>query len=128
MSEYTRHTATVRNGTIEWDDPIPLPEGASLDILLRVVESEEERTPEEEKIEDEMAWFVAHHAELLEQYRGQYIAIHHHAVVDQDTNENALYLRVGDQWGEETPVLITFVNDKPIREFFVHSFRFERDT
>lgn len=126
MNDYTHHTATVRNGTIEWDAPVDLPEGASLDILLRVVEPEEERTPEEVKIEDEMAWFVAHHAQLLSHYRGRYVAIHHHAVVDHDENRITLHRRVRQQWGQKA-VLITSVNEQPIREFRVPSIRLERD-
>jgi hypothetical protein len=126
MDEYTHYTATVRNGTIELDTPVALPDGTPLDILLRVVEPEEEPTPEAQKIEEEMAYFVAHHAELLEQYRGQFVAIHQHEVIDHDENRVELHKRIRQQWGQEV-ILITPVNAQPIREFRIPGFKLERD-
>lgn len=52
------------------------------------------RQEAEKKIRREEQHFRAQHAQLLDQYAGQFIAMHEGRVIDSDADELALYLRI----------------------------------
>ena len=52
------------------------------------------RQEAERKIRGEEQHFRAQHARLLDEYAGQFIAMHEGQVIDSDTDELALYLRI----------------------------------
>ena len=55
------------------------------------------RQEAEKKIRREEQHFRAQHAQLLDQYAGQFIAMHEGRVIDSDTDELTLYLRIREQ-------------------------------
>lgn len=59
-----------------------------------------ERHPQWEKLQREEAAYAARHAELVERYHGQSIALHEGEVIDHDTDEGALLARVRTRLGE----------------------------
>ena len=79
----------------------------------------------QEKIRAETAAFDRQRAQLLEQYRAEYVAIHQGKVVDHDPSLRALHLRVFARLGH-TPVLLKQVTEGSERELAFRSPRFER--
>ena len=77
------------------------------------------------KIRAEHAEFDRQRPELLNRYRGEYVAIHQGQVIDHDRSLWALHSRVLKQLGD-MPVLLKRVTDKPERELVFRSPRFER--
>ncbi len=78
-----------------------------------------------EKIHAETEAFHQQHRLILEQYRGEYVAMHEGHVIDHDLDLRALHLRVFDRLGH-TPVLLKRVIDEPERELVFRSPRFVR--
>ncbi len=102
-------TAIYKEGQLTLEEPLELPDGARVEVAVRW---EEESSPDDDEaaIARETEHFVAQHANLLEHYRGAYIAMKDGVVVDHDHDRLALYERVAATWGD-TPVLVT-----PVRE------------
>lgn len=79
------------------------------------------------KISEESQVYRERHAELKEQYLGQYIAMHDGDVVDHDSDFGALRHRVRQQF-RQTPVMITLVEeDSCCSTAQPHSLMFGRD-
>jgi len=53
-----------------------------------------------EKINAESAWWEALAPEKRARYMGEYVAVHHHEVVDHDQNEEALRKRIRAKYGK----------------------------
>ena len=77
-------------------------------------------------IDLEQRSFESQHNDLLELYRGSYIAMVHGQVVDVDSDRLALRRRIREQRGD-APVLITLVEDEPIQTFWIRSPRLATD-
>ncbi len=54
--------------------------------------------------EQEVAAYVAMHPQLLEKYEDKWVAIYGGQVIDTDSDDVALFERVTDRYGEDTPV------------------------
>lgn len=76
-------------------------------------------------IQAETLAFERQRANLLAQYRGQYVAIHDGQVIDHDPSLRTLHLRVYARLGQ-APVLLKRVADGPEHEMVFRSPRFER--
>ncbi|MBL7062695.1 MAG: hypothetical protein ISS49_00620 [Anaerolineae bacterium] len=63
------------------------------------------RQEAEKKIRREERHFCTQHAQLLDQYAGQFIAMHKGRVVDSDADELVLYLRIRQRF-QKVGVLI----------------------
>ena len=74
----------------------------------------------EQKIEREEQHYRAQHAELLLRYASQFIAMHEGQVVDYDTDELALFLRIRQRF-PMIGVLIKHVTDKVEEVWMVRS-------
>lgn len=74
-------------------------------------------TPVQSKWQREHLAFLRLRPELLEKYRGQYVAIHEEKVVDSDPDEIALARRMYQRFGP-VPVHAEFISDQlaqPVR-------------
>lgn len=78
----------------------------------------------EQKIVAESKAFRAMHAELLQRYRGQYVAIHEGKVVDHDIDLCALNRRIRSQYGR-IAVLLQQVTERPEVELVIRSPKLE---
>ncbi len=76
------------------------------------------------KISEESKIYRQQHAELKDQYLGQYIAMHNGQVVDHDTNFQTLRRRIRQRFGH-TPVMITLVEEAAEQILVRHGFRME---
>ncbi len=56
------------------------------------------RREAEKKITQEEKMYEAQHSQLLAQYEGKFIALHDGQVIDSDTDELKLYLRIRHQY------------------------------
>ena len=83
------------------------------------------RQIEREKIKAEAEAFHNMHAELVEKYLGQYVAIHNGKMVDQDEDFRSLHTRIRQRFGRQ-PVLLRRVEAEPERVWTFRSPRFER--
>lgn len=77
------------------------------------------------KIHAESKVFRARHAELLQQYLGEYVAMHEGNVVDHDKDLSALHQRIRRRYGRHTPVLLRQVTEQAELEFTFRSPRLE---
>ncbi|MBL7063613.1 MAG: hypothetical protein ISS49_05310 [Anaerolineae bacterium] len=82
------------------------------------------RKAERAKIRAETKAFWAMYPQLLEQYLGQYVAIHEGKVVDNGLDVGTLYQRVHERY-DNTPVLLAQVTPEPVRELMFRSPRLE---
>jgi hypothetical protein len=73
-----------------------------------------------EKIHAETEAFIQQRRAILEQYRGEYVALHEGRVIDHDLDLRSLHLRVFDRLGH-TPVLLKRAIDEPEREIVFRS-------
>lgn len=71
--------------------------GTTVDALADKAIRRYLRQEAEKKIRREEQHFRAQHAQLLDQYAGQFIAMHEGRVIDSDTDELTLYLRIREQ-------------------------------
>lgn len=76
------------------------------------------------KISEESKIYRKRHAELKEQYLGQYIAMHEGQVVDHAPNFSVLRQRIRQKFGY-IPVMITLVEDAPEQTLTRHGFQLE---
>ena len=60
----------------------------------------------QEKIARERRWYESHHHELVQQYRGQYVAIHSGYVIDTDHDGRTLSRRIRQQHGRVVIAII----------------------
>lgn len=104
-------------------------------IQLKTIAKEEGTTPQilgekairrylrhetRRKIQREEDAFRAMHAELLNEYPGQFVAIYRGQVIDRDSDQLALYHRV-EQHHASTPVLIRQITSEPQETYFFRS-------
>jgi len=78
----------------------------------------------EQKIIAESKAFRAMHAELLQQYRGEYVAVHDGKVVDHDEDICALNRRIRARYGHRA-VLLQQVTERPEIELVIKSPKLE---
>ena len=78
----------------------------------------------EQKIIAESKAFRAMHAELLQRYRGEYVAIHDGEVVDHDVDLCALNRRIRARYGR-IAVLLQRVTERPEVELVIRSPKLE---
>lgn len=64
----------------------------------------------QEKIARERRWYEAHHHALVQQYRGQYVAVHNGRVIDVDQDGRALPKRVRQQYRRMAIALIQVID------------------
>jgi hypothetical protein len=76
------------------------------------------------KISEESRIYRQRHAELKEQYLGQYIAMHNGQVVGHDADFSTLHQRIRQRF-EHTPVMITLVEEVSEQPLVRHGFRME---
>ena len=72
------------------------------------------------QIAGEQRAYLAQHAQLLQLYSGEYIAIHHSQVIDHDANRALLGKRVRSRYGNQ-PIFITPVQPEPTQIIQVRS-------
>ena len=75
-----------------WQDADSL--GTTVEVLADKAIRRYLRQEAEKKIRREERRFCSQHAQLLDQYAGQFIAMHEGQVIDSDADDLALYLRV----------------------------------
>ena len=75
-----------------------------------------ESTDRDAAVEREAQAFRRLHASLLEEHKGQYVAIYQEKLVDYDADQVALYLRIDEKYPDEF-VMITPVNEE-VEEVF----------
>lgn len=68
--------------------------GITIEVLADKAIRRYLRQEAERKIRGEEQHLRAQHARLLDEYAGQFIAMHEGQVIDSDTDELALYLRI----------------------------------
>jgi predicted DNA-binding protein len=79
---------------------------------------------EDQKLEAETQAFERLHPQLVQQYLGQFVAIHEGQVVDVDADFGVLFLRMQKQLGDIV-VLIRQVRTEPVLELRAPSPRLE---
>ena len=99
--------------------------GVSAEVLAEQVIRRYLRKEAERKIKLEQAHYRTQHPKLLQSYAGQYIAMHQGQVIDCDTDQMALYLRIHQKY-PMGGVLIRKVTAEPEKVLMVRSPRMER--
>lgn len=75
----------------------------------------------QEKIARERRWDEAHHHDVTQQYRGQYVAIHNGRVIDADQDGRALSKRVRQQYGRIVIAIIHVADTPELPTLSLHS-------
>jgi hypothetical protein len=100
------------------------PKGTTAAALAEQAIREFIRQETRRALQEETAVFQQLHHQLLEKYPGQYVAIYQSQLIDHDSDQLALYLRVRQEHPDE-PVLIKEVTLSPEE---VYTFRSPRIT
>jgi D-mannonate dehydratase len=66
----------------------------------------------QQKIVNERQFYEANHSEILQKYRGKFVAIHNETVIDADEDGHKLSKRVREQHGR-IPIAIIEVRETP---------------
>lgn len=75
----------------------------------------------QEKIARERRWYEAHHQEVVQQYRGQYVAIHNGQIVDTDQDGRTLSKRIRQHYGRTAIALIQVADTAEPPALYVYS-------
>jgi hypothetical protein len=67
------------------------------------------------KIDEETTWWSSQTEEIKCQFQGEYVAIHHHAVVDHDPDRVALHKRIREKHGKIAVLIIPAEGPRDIR-------------
>jgi len=84
------------------------------------------RESAEKKIDVEEAHYKAQHQQLLQSYAGQVIAMHEGRIVDSDSDEVALYLRIRQRY-PMVGILLKRVTPQPEVVWTIRSPRLQHD-
>jgi hypothetical protein len=79
-----------------------------------------------QQISVEQRAYERQHLELLERYRGRYIAMRQGQVIDNDDDKIALSRRIRKQYGNQ-PVLIKLVQSDPMESYHIRSPKLARE-
>ena len=82
------------------------------------------REEAQKKMGREMEAFRAMHAKLLTRHKDEYVAVHQKQVIDHDSDQLALFLRVDEQY-PDVPILIKQVRKEVEEVVTIRSPRFE---
>lgn len=90
--------------------------GQSVSAIVEQLIADYLRDQRHRYLMDEMERFRLQHADLRQQYEGQYVAMRDGRVLDHNPDGGQLYARLREQYGE-LPVLIVEVTDQPEQLF-----------
>lgn len=84
--------------------------------------SKQHGSPEtyQQRLEDQQMYWYSLPMEERQKYRGQYVAVHSQQVVDSDTDQRSLYLRIHKQFGAD-PVMIVHADWPKLPTYQIHS-------
>lgn len=119
-------TITLQPSLIEQLQQVASEQAVMPEELLETAVRTYLRQLEREKIKGEAEAFRFMHAELVEKFLGQYVAVHHGKVVDHDHDFQTLHSRIRQRFGRQ-PVLLRRVEVEAERTLVFRSPRFERD-
>lgn len=108
---------------IEESDISSLSKSSPVEIPSLKSNSPDEVNGLEAVIEGEIAAFHKLHPELLKKYKGEFVAVHRHTLVDHDADKLALYQRIQDRYPDQF-VLMRRVEDEPEKELHLRSTRY----
>ncbi len=80
----------------------------------------------QQKMQQEITAYYHMHTDLLQHFKGQYVAVHQGQVVDHDAEQLALYLRIRQHYPEEV-VLIRQVRPEAEKSWMIRTPKFERE-
>lgn len=98
---------------------------STVEVLVEQVIRQFLQAETERKMAQEIEAFQTMHAQLLAQYPNHYVAIYQGQLVDHDTDQLGLFLRIDEQYPNEV-VLIRQVLPKVDPVYTIHSTRFDR--
>ena len=98
----------------------------ALHEMLTVAENRIALLDENAQMDFEEAAYEIQHKELLEQFAGEYVAIHKGKLVDHDADEMDLYRRIDKRYPHNV-VLMKKVEKSPEKVFHFRSPRFIRE-
>ncbi len=119
-------TITVTPQTLAKLTKVAQARASSVEILAEQVIRDFLQAEAEQKMAQEVEAFRILHPQLLTKYPHQFVAIHHGALIDHDTDQLALYLRLEEAYPDET-VFIRQVLPEIEQTYTIHSTRFVRD-
>lgn len=117
-------TITLQPDLVEQVDQVAGITGIGTEVLIGDAIREHLRYLRREKLKSEIVAFESMHANLKEQYFGQFVVIHNGEVIDSDVDFEAVSLRVRACLGRVS-VLIRRVGAKPQMELRFRSPRME---
>ncbi len=100
--------------------------GNTVEVLAEQVIRQFLRQQAQQKMQREVDAFRTKHADLLASYANQYVAIYQGQVIDHDSDQLALFLRIDEQYPDD-PVLICQVRPEVETVYTIRSPRFVRD-
>jgi hypothetical protein len=80
-------------------------EHLSVEELAKKIIREHLRALRRIEMNREMDAYRAQHAQILEKYRGEFIAMYQGEIVDHDSEMRALYLRIDERFPDETVLM-----------------------
>lgn len=89
---------------------------SSIETIVEDLVTEYLRKQRHQQLMEEMLRYQDQHAQLLAQYRGQFVGMLEGQVLDSDSDGGQLYARLRQQYGD-TPILIVEVGEHPDQEF-----------
>jgi hypothetical protein len=95
-------------------------ESRTLNDLVNEAVSQYVHRLEQEKILREAEAYERMHSDLRARFLGQWVAVHNQQLVDHDSDQQALYRRVREQFGH-TAVLMRRVGETPVETIWLRT-------
>lgn len=107
-------------GTSGDKKPVNVLKESPASVLYNVDEHHRRPEAHDQKLEDQQTYWYSLPIERRQKYQGQYVAVHNEQVVDSDTDQRSLYLRVHKRFGED-PVMIVHADWAQPPVYQIHS-------
>ncbi len=111
MSEITAQ-ALYRNGILQLDERLDLPENTPVEVQIRTLPPEDR---EAAAFEQEVNAFNRLKPQLLKEHPGQVVAIYQRQVIAVGSDKQTVFQKVHEQYGEITCYLEWVIPDTPRR-------------
>jgi hypothetical protein len=110
-----------RSDLVERLQQVAIEEATSAEELLDRAVAEFLENVALQKLKDETLAFEQMHSQLVQQYLGEYVAVHNGAVVDHDVDARSLHLRIRARFGQMPILLRQITEDVELPELIVRS-------
>lgn len=66
------------------------------------------------RFDEDIAWFQKNYAQLKRKYRGEYVAVKNHEIVDHDKDAKTLLKRLKKKFGDLGSLVVEYISERKV--------------